>query len=137
MHSLAYCSQLFFLSIAIIAAACSHNPRAALAPVARASEEQPCAPPLTNDQILGVVREALRIDGADATNLERDFRITITPDKCDYFVLGKLIHETIPVQFSIRVSRTGEVKSWPWCCIPGYQLPKIVGAQVDEKPPIK
>jgi hypothetical protein len=81
-----------------------------------------CGPPLPEAQIVGIVHRAIRITGGDPTKLEEEYQLSIHPSGCDYIVIGVRQPETIAQEFAITIDRSGRVKSWPWCCVPEFEV---------------
>lgn len=81
-----------------------------------------CGPRLTETQIRDIVRRAIRITGGDPANLEEEYRLAIHPSGCDYIVIGVRQPETIAQEFTITIDPSGRVKSWPWCCVPEFEI---------------
>lgn len=81
-----------------------------------------CGPQLTETQLRDIVRQAIRVTGGNPTNLEDEYRLSIHSSGCDYIVVGVRQPETVAQEFAITIERSGRVKSWPWCCVPQFEI---------------
>ena len=72
-----------------------------------------------------IVRGAVRVSGGDPAALERDYELKIAVEGCDYVVTGirRLVITTD--HLVLRIGRSGDIKSWPWCCEPSFFVPPI------------
>jgi hypothetical protein len=84
---------------------------------ANGSHAEICGPPLAYFEVIAIAKRAITAIGGSASDLEREYRITITANGCDYDVLGVRLPETIPQEFFMTIDRSGKIKSWPWCCV--------------------
>jgi hypothetical protein len=109
---------VFSLALAGLALSCSSQLRSR-SKVALSS----CGPELRVDTIMEIVRDAVRVGGGDPVALERDYELKIAAEGCDYVVTGIRRLEATTDHLVLRIGRSGEIKSWPWCCEPDYFVP--------------
>lgn len=99
----------FLLTLLLLAIGCTHPP----GPEAEAG---PCGPPLSRTEITDLAEKAVEAIGGDPASLAKDHEIFVREAGCDYLLTavprGLVAREPI----SMRISRQGEVKSFPWCC---------------------
>jgi hypothetical protein len=82
-----------------------------------------CGPELPEPVIMEVVRGAVRVSGGEVAALERAYELKITTEGCDYIVIGVRRMVATTDHLVLRIGRSGEIKSWPWCCEPNYFVP--------------
>jgi len=66
------------------------------------------------------VSEAVRTIGGDPEELNDSYSVEISEDGCDYVFFAQAVEPWAVEPVSIRISRLGEVKSFPWCCGLGH-----------------
>ena len=84
-----------------------------------ATETSTCGPELPRDTVLDIARAAIKVTGGDpsATNLR--FELSVHSTDCDYLVSG-VSRDLSTAHFAILINRSGNVVSWPWCCVPEF-----------------
>jgi hypothetical protein len=122
-----YLLLLMLVSSTIFWHACSYH-RAG--PSKAASSPDPCGPELTDAQVTGIAKRALRVMWGHEPLLDH-YRVSIQAQGCDYvFIAGQLGPE-MREDIVILVDRTGRVKTFPVCCdlgdCPEYCKPAVSG----------
>lgn len=75
-----------------------------------------CGPGLSEEAILQIAERAIQAIGGDPAELRGGHDIEILEVDCDY-VLSAVPTGTAAVEsISMRISRDGQVESFPWCC---------------------
>jgi hypothetical protein len=99
------------------------------------SLEENCGPELSQEQLLEIVRAAVRVSGGDPLALTtKNYSLSTSRHGCDYLVSA--VSWTTTNHFSLLISRSGEIKTWPWCCEASFFVPPLkVTKPSKESPP--
>ena len=82
----------------------------------RAAFPLECGPEVTDEAIIRIAEDAIRAIGGDPTALHESHEVEIMEDGCDY-ILSAVPRGTEAVEgISMRITRDGQVTSFPWCC---------------------
>jgi len=115
--------RLLPLGAIFLLVACSSQSHAPSAGPVERIDKSTCGPALSRPKILNIVRAAFKTAGADPADVDTLYEISIHEVGCDYSVIGTRVPNTQPVHFELRINRSGQVTSWPWCCVPGLMVP--------------
>lgn len=75
-----------------------------------------CGPGVSDEEIIRIAEDAIRAIGGNPAALMEQHEVQILEDGCDY-ILSAVPRGTDAVEgISIRITRDGQVKSFPWCC---------------------
>lgn len=80
-----------------------------------------CPPGLSQEQLFGILESAIRVSGGDPSPLRVKYELEVINQKCDYLVSA--VSRTTTNHFSLLITRSGEIKTWPWCCEPNFFVP--------------
>lgn len=113
------------VSLTLVGAGCLHRSRAPEERIASPVPHEECAKPLSQSQLRQILESAIRVAGGDPSHLDARYKISTSPQECDYLVSA--VSLTTTNHYSLLISRSGEIKTWPWCCEPAFFVPPVGG----------
>jgi hypothetical protein len=90
-----------------------------------------CGPELSHAEILRIAEHAISAIGGDPMELAERHEVKIMTAGCDYVFSAVPKGAEAVEGISMRISREGEVKSYPWCC-PLGSCPDLCDVSSDE-----
>ena len=110
-----------FLSVCVIALGSLTGCCASRSPTP--STESGCVGELSQEELLDIVKEAVRVSGGDPSAFTQEYGVSTSREGCDYLVSA--VSNTTTNHFSLLIDRSGRIKSWPWCCEPSFFVPPL------------
>lgn len=105
--------SFFLLALLLAGTACARSS-------AQGTKSPPCGPSLSRAELIQIAEKAVDAIGGDPASLTEDHQIQVRERGCDY-LLTAIPHGTVAREpISMRISRRGEVMSFPWCCPLGH-----------------
>lgn len=78
------------------------------------------APELSEEKIYGIAIEAIGRLGNDPVILRTGYEVNIESSDCEYVFTAIPKGSEAVDGISMRIDRSGRVKSFPWCCPLGH-----------------
>ena len=130
------CSTYCALSLAAILSVGCRHVSATSPPVSTAAPQVAnCGPELSTATLLDIAKAAITVAGGDPFAAEVQFELAVHPADCDYLVSG-VSRDHSTAHLAIRINRSGNVISWPWCCVPEFFVfPTALPAGHGDQPP--
>jgi len=84
-------------------------------------EPTACERTLTDRQVIDIANLAVEVSSGAPSRLEDELDFDVEKLKdCQYMLSG--LHKKSTGHFRIRMTSSGEILSFPWCCVPGYEV---------------
>lgn len=111
--------------------ACVLHPKRTASKPAHADTSAGCGPELSKDKVYEIATEAILKMGNDPSSLRTHYEVTIEPNDCEYIFTAIPKGLEAVDGISMRIDRSGTVKSFPWCC-PLEHCPELCNWRVPD-----
>lgn len=111
--------------------ACVLHPKRTAPKLGHADTSAGCGPELSKEKVYEIAAEAIRKMGNDPSILRTHYEVTIEPSDCEYIFTAIPKGLEAVDGISMRIDRSGAVKSFPWCC-PLENCPELCNGRVTD-----
>ncbi len=78
------------------------------------------APPLAYLEVVAIAERGIQAMGTDLRDFRNHTKISVSSSGCNYLFLAVPTADTSGEEpLSMIIDRSGQILSWPWCCVPG------------------